>query len=1217
MAVKTPNTREEEDNAYNPGELHAAEQFGAHDSIPDYDRSKDGLDDHPVSGGVANGQDGSDIDKTREQEETPNTIPYDEDSGSPQTPKNGRLSFSNLKLGGLKKKGPILSIILLVLGIGLGGSTLFGPALLLVQMKEVFSNYGGSASRAAPLRYEQRLIYMIGNKKVEAACASNPSGTKCKRGTISEKDRKNYEKNGFKFNKSKDVNGRTVIREVEFPDGKKVKSGKAFNSYIKAHPEMASRATAAHNPRTLIFNGGRFSRVVLKKFGLDKSKVKLDGKDEKERKESFNKHVNADPSESEDSRRSKFKAKYEEKIKGGASKANAITAVAGVACAAYNMARITVAVVKLENSLKFVGFAMIFLKAADQIKDQGSVDPETVATLGGILTSFATTGDKKGLTATDSQGYKIAAYGGEGALKSYSRNYLLSGSPGLKDVDGTVKWLQNIAGGKRNVKYMCKAAGNIFGAAALTAAICGASAGEGFVAGTVVPIVGNAVGAVVGAIVCVAGNLALGAALGWVIGKVIGKLIPLAVKALRDAPIDSNIAGVDAGNALAVGAGTLLGTTSLSRGMKPANKADVRAFEVATADSEKQYDEIARYDARKTPFDVYNQYSFLGSLVRNSGISYTQSASLANSLQNIGTLMGSVLRVTPSALALASMPLPISDEDLSHCSDSNQDLADIGVDCDRMGQMQLTLSNTELHMSDEDNLNYMIGRYVDDNGNIIDDESDYGKFVKNCTEQREFLMGSDGLPIEDSDEWTSGEKCTEDSKMLNNFRVYYFDEGDTEDSDYNTGTGDVAPLGAGSQFRIASFNMRGASHTDGPGRDEPTTSTSTWKNRAALSLRTITENNFDIVGFQEFEPEQRDYIKKGLPNFKISKNGKASDSIMWNGDKFTLVDKGTWRTKYFSSSKSINIDEPWVKLQDKATQQEFFVLNVHDPINRGSTNGETRYQNALKHVQLINQLKSQAPILFTGDFNSSYSLRSPNDNAISASQLTYCVLTKDGLMNDSYDLSLNRKVKCPNKPKKGTPNYIDHIYLSPEIKIGAFKEIKGGYTKNGSDHPTVYSDIAIPSKDGDVGDSGPGGSVEGDDYVKDCSKYLKNGYYCPGLRYDYQCTAFVNFRLAKHGVIKSTDIVGGSGKDIVGTLHSQFGFRTGKIAQVNSVFSTSHTSNPSAGHTGMVSKVNTDGSIVIEEYNYSNPRAYGTRTLTKKQYQDAGFTFAYTGGSYK
>jgi len=1067
MAVKTPSTRDEQDNAYNPGELHAAEQFGAHDSVPGYDRSKDGLDDHPVSAGIADGQDSSDIDKTREEEETSGTIPYDEGSESSQQPKNGRLSLNNLKLGGLKKKGPILSIILLVLGIGLGGSTLFGPALLIVQMKEVFSNYGGSASRAAPLRYEQRLIYMIGNKKVEAACSSNPSSTKCKRGTISEKDRKNYEKNGFKFNKSKDVNGRTIIREVEFPDGKKVKSGKAFNDYIKKNPSMASRAVAAHNPRTLIFNGGRFSKVVLKKFGLDKSRVTLDGDDDKKRKETFNEHLKVDPKESEDDTKSKFKAKYEEKIKGFSSKTGITTAALGFACSAYNMARATIAIVKLENSLKFVGFAMLFLKAADQIKDQGSVDPGTIATLGGILTSYATSGPKKGLTATDSQGYKIAAYGGEGALASFSQNYLLGGSPALKKLDNTIDWLQDKLG-KRNIRFGCKAAGNIAVGTAITGAICGASAGEGAIAGTVVPVAGNAVGAIAGFVGCLAVNIVGGFAASWVIGKIIAQVIPIAVKALRDAPIDANIAGVDAGNALAVGAGVLLTTTSLSRGMKPANKQDVASFKTATADSEKQYEDIARYDAKKEPLNVYNQYSFLGSLIRSSGITYSQSNSLASSLQNIGTLMGSAVRTTPNALALATMPLPINNDDLSHCPD--QGLKDIGVDCDRMGQMQLTLSGTELRMSDEANIDYMESNgYVDDNG-TINEEKDYANFVKYCTEQREYLMGSDGVPIEEADEWTSGEKCTENNTMLNNFRVYYFDQGDTEDSDYDTG---AAPLaGGGSQLRVATYNVLGASHTDkSPGQDGYSPLPD-WDERIVKVKDNIISNNIDVIGFQEFEPKQVKYIEDNLPGYERSKQGKESDSIMWNTSKFTKTDQGTWRIGYFCGKSCI--DEPWVKLKDNSTGQEFYFMSHHDPVDSGKGSAAVRYDNALKHRDKTNELKADAPVILVGDFNNGYR-KNDGSGMPSDEKTAYCVLSNAGMKN-AIDAVRNQQFKCSGNPRpdKGSDigSNIDHIYISEGLTVSKYFDIDK--PASGSDHVAVIADVVIPSKE-----AGEGGEIIG------------------------------------------------------------------------------------------------------------------------------------------
>ncbi len=137
-----------------------------------------------------------------------------------------------------------------------------------------------------------------------------------------------------------------------------------------------------------------------------------------------------------------------------------------------------------------------------------------------------------------------------------------------------------------------------------------------------------------------------------------------------------------------------------------------------------------------------------------------------------------------------------------------------------------------------------------------------------------------------------------------------------------------------------------------------------------------------------------------------------------------------------------------------------------------------------------------------------------------------------------------------------------------------------------------------------------GGSIKGDDY-SECSNYT-NVYsnICNG-----QCVSFVWFRLLKHKVVTQT--YSGHGKDLVSVLGKELGVKTSKIPSVGAVFSTSKTSTPQYGHTGIVSEVKSDGSIVIEETNYSNTGAYGTRTMTKSQYEAAGYTFAHVGSMYK
>lgn len=271
---------------------------------------------------------------------------------------------------------------------------------------------------------------------------------------------------------------------------------------------------------------------------------------------------------------------------------------------------------------------------------------------------------------------------------------------------------------------------------------------------------------------------------------------------------------------------------------------------------------------------------------------------------------------------------------------------------------------------------------------------------------------------------------------------------------------------AGTKLRISSFNVRGAHHTDGA----PTSSASHWQNRIVRTLNVIKSKNLDVIGFQEFEPRQREYLKNHLSNYGMTTHGKDSDSIMWNNDKFSAVDKGTWRTIYFGGP----IEEPWVKLKDKSTGQEFYVMNVHDPINRGQGSDRTRYENALAHKELVKKLVLTAPVMLVGDFNSAFSNANGSGAATNA-QLTYCVLTSDKTMFNAYDLSVPRSAKCPNPPRGGTRNYIDHIYLTPGIEVSSFDDVPAGYSSNGSDHPTIFSDITIPGEGNEDSGSVAGG----------------------------------------------------------------------------------------------------------------------------------------------
>lgn len=266
----------------------------------------------------------------------------------------------------------------------------------------------------------------------------------------------------------------------------------------------------------------------------------------------------------------------------------------------------------------------------------------------------------------------------------------------------------------------------------------------------------------------------------------------------------------------------------------------------------------------------------------------------------------------------------------------------------------------------------------------------------------------------------------------------------------------------GSTFRIASYNVLGASHTAPGGNSK----LPPWNERIPKVVENIQAKNIDIIGFQELEPDQRSYVESHLSDYERTTWGKEADSIMWRTScssdtdctSFTKVDQGTWKSNYFGGTTQ----EPWVKLRDNSTGQELYVMNVHDPIDKGEGNAKIRYENALKHLDLIQKLHKNAPVVFTGDFNNGYT-KSDGAGMPSDQKTAYCVLISSGLMHDAYDASSGRKEKCPNPLPAGSgiDTKIDHIYVSTGLEVGDYFDINK--PQSGSDHVPVIGEVTIPS----------------------------------------------------------------------------------------------------------------------------------------------------------
>jgi hypothetical protein len=231
---------------------------------------------------------------------------------------------------------------------------------------------------------------------------------------------------------------------------------------------------------------------------------------------------------------------------------------------------------------------------------------------------------------------------------------------------------------------------------------------------------------------------------------------------------------------------------SSTYGLYPGSTEAIRQYAIDTAAIKKQEEAIARYEAQSTPFDIYNQYSFLGSMVRSVNIT-----SFIN--PTITSVASSVISILPKAFASITASASAVDDAMAadrkaaiyaNCTDPA--LTAIGVGCDAYGNPSYVMSSEEINMPYDTALDYLISNnQIDENTGEAIPDSNYQKYLDNCANRMD-PPGETSEDIESDDfEWQVGLKCSETSDELSNFRVYTMDKAinDTLDGDDTANTG--------------------------------------------------------------------------------------------------------------------------------------------------------------------------------------------------------------------------------------------------------------------------------------------------------------------------------------------------------------------------------------------------------------------------------------------
>jgi len=173
-------------------------------------------------------------------------------------------------------------------------------------------------------------------------------------------------------------------------------------------------------------------------------------------------------------------------------------------------------------------------------------------------------------------------------------------------------------------------------------------------------------------------------------------------------------------------------------------------------------------------------------------------------------------------------------------------------------------------------------------------------------------------------------------------------------------------------LRIMTFNVRTGIANDGA---------NDWNHRRDIMVRTIRAQHPDVLGTQELNKFQGDYIVGKLSQylwFGIGRRGDEGDEhmgVFYRADRLRVIDSGSyWLSDTPDKPGSITWGNPyprmvtWAVFERKADGRRFYYCNTHFPYRDQDELARTR--SAEEILARLSALPANLPIVMTGDFNS-------------------------------------------------------------------------------------------------------------------------------------------------------------------------------------------------------------------------------------------------------
>lgn len=276
------------------------------------------------------------------------------------------------------------------------------------------------------------------------------------------------------------------------------------------------------------------------------------------------------------------------------------------------------------------------------------------------------------------------------------------------------------------------------------------------------------------------------------------------------------------------------------------------------------------------------------------------------------------------------------------------------------------------------------------------------------------------------------------------------------------------PLNA-QQLMVGSYNIRYKNAND-------SIQGNVWSKRCQVICDQVNFMAPDIFGAQEVLYGQLQDLREGLDGYDYigigrddGKQAGEHEAIFYKKDKVRLLNHGDFWLSETPEKPGLGWDAVCIRI---CTWGKFSVITPDDGhrrglFGRGPKPIETvfyyfnlhmdhvgvvaRREAAKLVVARIREIAQGAPVILTGDFN------------VDQTNEIYTIFTESGLLKDSYDAARIRFAENGTfnafKTDYYTTSRIDHVFVSPEMKVEAYGVFTNSYwTPDETDETLKASD---------------------------------------------------------------------------------------------------------------------------------------------------------------